>query len=80
MWNAVACGALIATAAGVALSKPSAGAEWTNVGLGLWLMIAPWVLGFSVNPGAALTSLLVGFGVTCFAGFQVSLLSLSQEA
>lgn len=32
MRNAVACGAI---AAGVALSTPNAGAEWTDVGLGM---------------------------------------------
>ncbi len=80
MWNAVACGAIVATASGVALSKPNAGAEWTNVGLGLWLLIAPWVLGFSVNVGAMWTSVLVGLGIASFACFQLSLLNRSQTA
>lgn len=80
MWNAVACGAIIATAAGVALSKPNAGAEWTSVGLGFWLLAAPGMLGFSVNAGAMWTSVLIGLGVACLAGFQVSLLNHSRGA
>lgn len=80
MWNAVVCGATIATAACVALSKPSAGAEWTSVCFGLWLLVAPWVLGFSANLGAMWTSVLVGVGVAFFAGFQLSLLNRSPGA
>ena len=80
LWNAVACGAIIAIAAVAALPKPNAGAEWANVCLGLWLMIAPWVLGFSATIGATWTSVLVGLGVACFAGLQVSLLNRSREA
>ena len=80
MWNAVTCGAIIATAACIALSKPSAGAEWTNVGFGAWLLIAPWVLGFSANLGAMWTSVLVGLGVACFASFQLWLLNRSPGA
>lgn len=80
VWNAVACGVIIAIAAIVALSKPDDGAEWTNVGFGLWLVIAPWALGFPVNAGATWTSVLVGFGVACFAGLQISLLNRSRDA
>ena len=78
IWNAVSCGAIVAIIAGVALAKPYVGAEWTNVGLGLWLLIAPWVLGFSANLNAMGTSLLVGLGVACFAGFQLALLNRSS--
>jgi SPW repeat len=80
MWNAAACGAIIATAAGVALSKPSGGAEWTNVGIGLWLLIAPWVLGFSLNLKAMWTSLPVCFGVAFLAGFQLPLPNRAKRA
>lgn len=80
MWNALVCGAIIVAAACVALSKPNAGAEWTNFGLGLWLLIAPWMLGFSANAGAMWISVLVGLGIACFAGFQLSLLNRSQGA
>ena len=80
MWNAAACGVIVAIAAVVALSKPDAGAEWTNVGFGLWLVIAPWTLGFSVNVGAMWTSVLVGLGVACLAGLQISLLNRLRSA
>ena len=80
MLNAVVCGAIIATAAGVAISKPVALAQWTNFGLGVWLLIAPWVLRFSVNVGATWTSVLVGLCVASLAGFQLSLLNRFPDA
>lgn len=73
-WNAVIFGAAIAIAAIVAIAKPAVGPEWANVGLGAWLLIAPWVLGFSDQVVAGWTSLLVGILVVYFAGMQITLL------
>jgi hypothetical protein len=79
IWNAVVCGVIIATAAGFALASPSMGAERTNFYLALWLLIAPWALGFSSSAGAMWTSVLVGLGVACFSWFQLSLLKRSAR-
>lgn len=79
-WNAVICGAIIACVAGAAIVTPTAGREKTNASLGVWLLIAPWVLAFSSNPGATWASVLVGLGVACLAGFQLSLLKRSARA
>jgi hypothetical protein len=73
-WNAVIGGACVASSAAIALAKPSPGAEKTNVCLGLWLLIAPWALGFSGNVGATCASVLVGLCVACLAGIQLSML------
>ena len=73
-WNAVILGAAIAIAAIVAIAKPAVAPEWTNVGLGAWLLIAPWVLGFSDNAGAGWMSVLVGILVAYFAGMQLTLM------
>ena len=73
-WNAVIFGAAIAIAAIAAIARPAVGPEWTNVGLGAWLLIAPWVLGFSDHAVAAWTSLLVGILVAYFAGMQITLM------
>lgn len=73
-WNAVIFGAAIAIAAIAAIAKPAVGPEWTNVGLGAWLLIAPWVLSFSDHAVAAWTSLLVGILVAYFAGMQIALM------
>lgn len=73
-WNAVIFGAAIAIAAIVAIAKPAVGPEWTNVTLGAWLLIAPWVLGFSDHAVAVWMSVLVGILVAYFAGMQIMLL------
>lgn len=36
---------------------------WVNLILGLWLIISPWVLGFSTVAGAMWNSLIVGIVV-----------------
>ena len=42
-----------------------------NVGLGLWVMISPWGLGFSMAPEAAWTTALLGAAIVVFAGAAV---------
>lgn len=73
-WNAVILGAAIVMAAIAAIAKPGVGPEWTNLGLGAWLLIAPWVLGFADQAVAGWTSLLIGMLVVYFAGMQIALL------
>jgi len=50
--------------------------EWLNLGAGLWLVIAPFVLGFSTVHVAAANSIAVGSLVAVLAG---SALSLDKE-
>ncbi|HKZ09970.1 MAG TPA: SPW repeat protein [Rhodanobacteraceae bacterium] len=79
-WNAVAFGAAIAITAIAAIARPAVGPEWTNVGLGAWLVIAPWVFGFSDQAVAGWTSLLVGILVAYFAGIQITLMKRSAAS
>jgi hypothetical protein len=79
-WNAVICGSVIVFAAGIALGKPAPVAERTNAWLGIWLLVAPWVLSFTGQAGATWTSTLVGLAVACFAGIQLSRLKRSARA
>lgn len=62
-WNAFAAGAAIALLAASALWAPSFGLdeEWANLALGLWLVAAPFVLGFyAAEPLAAWNQTVVG--------------------
>ena len=60
MANAVVIGlALIAAALG-AMFVPRAWEEWTEFGLGLWLVVSPWILGFSTLYDARLNAVIVG--------------------
>lgn len=76
-WNAVLLGAAIAIAAIFAIVKPCVGTEWTNVGLGLWLLVAPWVLDLSRTTSSVCASVLTGIFVTYFASAQLILLKRS---
>lgn len=78
--NAVVSGAIIVTAAGFAVSRASRWAERTNFYVALWLLIAPWALGFSSYKGAMWTSVIVGLVVVCFSWFQLSILKRSPKA
>lgn len=79
-WNAVICGALVACIAGYAITKPTPGAEMTNLSLGLWLLVAPWTMDFFANGGATVTSVLVGLGIVCLAGLQLCTLRNTTQA
>jgi SPW repeat len=66
-WNACLSGAAIAISALAALAHE---AEWegvTSLGLGLWLVLSPSVIGFVQDETATLIHLLVGLAVTTLA-------------
>ena len=67
MANAVVLGILIGLAALVALFKVMAWEEWANVALGIWLLISPWVLGFSSMMAAMWNAVIVGIVVAALA-------------
>lgn len=60
MWNAVIFGILIGVVALYALFQVFAWEEWANAVFGVWMVISPWVLGFSGNFAAMLNAVIVG--------------------
>ncbi len=63
-WNAWIVGLLVVASGWWALSRPSERApEWLQALFGVWLFIAPWVLGFSAVTAAAWNAWLVGAAV-----------------
>ena len=72
-WNAYIVGILILCVALYALSQPeSKGAEWTNVVLGAWMIISPFVLSSAALAGAmAINAYVVGALVIVFAGIAL---------
>ena len=61
--NAVLVGfALIATALGAILA-PKVWEEWTEAGLGLWLVLSPWVLAYSQVQAAMFVAVFGGLVV-----------------
>lgn len=66
-WNAVIVGALIVAVALFELFRIRAWEEWTSVALGVWLLISPWLLGFSAVGSAMWTAVIVGLAVAVLA-------------
>jgi len=67
MANSVVIGlALIAAALG-AIFVPRAWEEWTEVGLGLWLIVSPWALGFNTHYQATMNALVFGVVIAALA-------------
>jgi uncharacterized membrane protein HdeD (DUF308 family) len=61
-WSAWITGVAIAVVAAVGLRMTSAarGAAWVNLVLGLWALIAPWLLGFAPVTSAMWSHVLLG--------------------
>jgi len=62
-WNSFVFGVAIVVFAVWALFAPKVWEEWTNLILGLWLIIAPWALGFSTHALATWNLVVVVVGV-----------------
>lgn len=59
-WNAYIFGAVVVVISAVAARWHRPRDEWANVLVGLWLIGAPFVLGFTTQHGPALNHLIVG--------------------
>jgi hypothetical protein len=68
-WNAYLLGLAIVAFALWHLYAPEAWKEWTNLALGVWVVISPWVLGFSQNTVVTTNMVIVGLIVSAFAAY-----------
>lgn len=66
-WNAVIVGLLTAAAALYALFRIMAWEEWAGVAFGVWMIVSPWVLGFSTVAVATWNAVLVGLAIAALA-------------
>lgn len=69
--NAWIFGAIIAVLAAATLYEVQRWEEWTNVVLGLWVAISPWLLRFSGDQVTMRNALIVGILVLCIAGWEL---------
>lgn len=60
VWNSWFFGAAIAVFAIASLTNPRRWKEWVNLLIGIWLIIAPFVLGFAAEGGALWNHLIIG--------------------
>jgi len=72
MWNQYLVGSAVAILAVVALYAFAAWEEWLNLVLGAWLLVSPWLLGFSTSAGLVWNAVVIGGLVLIFAGWALS--------
>jgi len=64
-------GAMVAVAAGLALQSLHVWEEWVNLVLGVWIILSPWMMNFSVDPVVTWNSIVVGSVVALMAGISI---------
>lgn len=70
-WNAWIVGAAVTLIAVAALLAFHEVEEWANAGLGLWAVIAPWVLGFPAVASAMWAHVIAGLVVAVLAAVSL---------
>ena len=65
--NAVLVGIALMAAALGATFVPRAWEEWTEAGLGAWMMVSPWILGFNTLYVATVTAVATGAVILALA-------------
>lgn len=73
-WNAWIVGAAIALIAVGALIALAEWEEWLNLALGIWAVIAAWVLGFSAVTAATWAHVIAGLIVAGLAAVELWLI------
>lgn len=69
-WNAWAFGVVIAALAIAALSQLAEWEEWVVAVLGVWVAIAPWVLGFTAVTSAVWSHVILGILIAVIAAWS----------
>ena len=72
MWNMYIVGIVIALVAIAAIKAFQTWQEWTNLVLGGWLLISPWVFGFTEATAFTWNAVLSGLIVVILAGWAIS--------
>jgi hypothetical protein len=70
-WNALIVGAAIALIALGALFAFREWEEWVNLALGVWAILAPWLIGFATVAGATYAHLIIGLIVGVLAALDL---------
>jgi len=79
-WNAWISGLLIGGLALAAVVELQEWEEWINLLLGLWVTVAPWLLGFAGVAYAMWTHVGVGLVVAILAAVELWLIRQSPHA
>lgn len=75
-WNAWTVGVLVAGTGWWSLTKPAdKTSEWLQGLFGVWLFVAPWVLGFSALTAASANAWIVGASIVGLAWWDIAVLA-----
>lgn len=67
MSNAIVVGLALLAAALGAIFVPRAWEEWTELALGAWMIVSPWLLGFAALETAMLCAVVTGAVIAALA-------------
>ena len=65
--------------AAVTFTPPKQWEDWCDWGLGIWLMLSPWVLLFEYDTPATRNAVIVGFLVVCAEALTLSMFQVWEE-
>jgi hypothetical protein len=73
MWNALILGVVLVVFSLLELGFPEKWEEWVNMLAGVWLVIAPFALGFTSHFVASVDTMLIGAAATLLSAWALSL-------
>lgn len=71
MWNLWTVGVAVLVIAAIALFAFQVWEEWTNLVVGAWLLVSPWLLSFSTSAALMWNAVIIGALVVLFAGWAL---------
>jgi hypothetical protein len=72
-WDSLLVGVAVAVLAAMRLRTPTVtGLSWINFFLGIWLIISPFVLGFTIASAAMCNDIALGIWVSIFGGLALA--------
>ena len=54
------------------MRKTARAPSWINMALGMWVLVSPWLLGFTESGGATANALVTGLAITMVATLAVA--------
>ena len=72
-WTAWISGIAVAAMAVVALTSFAEWEEWVESGMGAWVILSPWLIGFAANAAATWCHVVLGLAVFAAAMSEIRL-------
>jgi SPW repeat-containing protein len=79
VWNSWIVGVAVAALALAAMFAFNVWEEWVTVGLGVWLLASPWILGFSSTALMTWNAVILGVLIAAMAGWALVSVTGSEK-